>query len=132
MRHATSPLLILLILLGTACATPGGAAGDDPDQPVASTPIAPPTDDAATGFDPDFDVEQARQDARALLGMDEADLPADVRVGRRGDEQFALIENYVLGRSTVELDDLDGSGFRVVQVTVELPDGPDTLTLDAS
>ncbi|MEZ5298685.1 MAG: hypothetical protein R2697_21110, partial [Ilumatobacteraceae bacterium] len=62
-------------------------------------------------------------------GTNEADLPDDVRVARRGDEQFALTEDYVIGRITVDLDDTDGSGYRVVAATVELTDGPRTAEL---
>jgi hypothetical protein len=63
-----------------------------------------------------------------LLGLYEDDLAADVRIARRGSEQMALTEDYVLGRLTVELDE-DGSAYRVTSVTVELPAGPETLEL---
>lgn len=96
-----------------------------PDQPVSEEPAS---EEPAEGGD-EFPTEQAREEARALLGMNEADLPDDVRIARRGDEQFMLTEDYVLGRRTVELDDTDGSGHRVVAVTVELPDGPETYLL---
>lgn len=76
-----------------------------------------------------FDAETVRQEAHGVLGMYEKDLPESVRVARRGAEQLALTEDYVLGRLTVELDDTDGSGFRVTTVTVELPDGPETFEL---
>ena len=94
--------------------TPSPPDGDEPDD----TP----------GAD-EFDVDAAVQAADGLLGRSEDDLPADVRIARRGDEEFALTEDYVLGRLTVELDDTDGSGFRVVVATVELPDGPRTVEL---
>ncbi len=71
-------------------------------------------------------VVQARDEARALLGTPEDELGADVRVGRRGSESMMLTEDYVLGRMTVELDDA-GAGYRVTAVTVELPDGPETV-----
>ncbi|MEZ5298902.1 MAG: hypothetical protein R2697_22260 [Ilumatobacteraceae bacterium] len=78
----------------------------------------------ADGGDPDAVDEGALiRAADALLGTNEADLPDDVRVARRGDEQFALTEDYVIGRITVDLDDTDGSGYRVVAATVELTDG---------
>lgn len=101
----------------------------DPDESVSS-----PADggiDPADG-DADFPTDAARQRAQALLGTPESELAvgADLRVGRRGDEQFMLTEDYVLGRITVELDN-DGSGtFVVTQATVELPEGPETFTLD--
>lgn len=98
----------------------------DPDEPVEGRP-----DDTGTVPDDweDFPVEQARETAQAVLGMFEADLDGDVRIARRGDEHFMLTEDYVLGRLTVDLDD-DGHGYRVVSVTVELPDGPETYELD--
>lgn len=131
-----------------ACGTDDDAsAADQPDTPVTSPVVDPPdtdttdtdtTDTDTTAPDPgefgdDFSTEQARDDARAVLGMYEEELPDDVRVGRRGDETFALTEDYVLGRRTVELDDTDGDGdgFRVTAVIVELPDGPETFDLEA-
>lgn len=115
----------------------GGAAGTclegtpdcqdtpmDPDQPVSG----PGGGDApADQGDEDFPSEAAREEARALLGKPESELDDDVRVSRRGEEGFALTEDYVLGRITVELDD-DGSGTYVVtSATVELPEGPETF-----
>lgn len=89
--------------------------------------------DPGTSVDGDqFPDEQARQDAHGLLGMNEDDLPDDVRIGRRGEEVMALTQDYRLGRQTVELDDTDGSGFRVVSVVVELPAGPEMFELQAS
>ena len=123
LRLATA-LAASAILLG-ACA--GVDATDlPPDEPVSATP------DDADAVDPapadEFPTDQAREEALGLLGRHEEDLPADVRIGRRGDEDFALTEDYVLGRRTVHLND-DGSGFRVTSVTVELPDGPETFEL---
>jgi hypothetical protein len=60
----------------------------------------------------------------------ESDLPDTVRIGRRGDEHFPLTRDYRLGRVTVELDDIDGSGYRVTSLMVELPDGPETFHLE--
>lgn len=111
--------LTLGLSLLTACGSSDGAAVD-------------PIDPGTSIVGDEFPVEQARQDAQAVLGMNEEDLPADVRIGRRGDEVMALTEDYRLGRRTVELDDTDGSGFRVVSVVVELPDGPETFELEPS
>lgn len=88
---------------------------------------AEPGTGPADGTDDEFPTEAARDEAKGLLGVNEADLSDQVRVSRRGEEQYMLTEDYVLGRFTVELDDNDGSGFRVVTVTVELPDGPETF-----
>jgi hypothetical protein len=75
-----------------------------------------------------FDSESERNAARAMLGLAEADLAPDVRVGRRGGEQMMLTEDYVLGRKTVELDGGADGVFRVTKVIVELPDGPETFS----
>ena len=101
----------------------------EPDGGIGDTPI-PAEPDGGIGDTPgdEFPVDQAIADAHGLLGRNEADLPADVRIARKGADQFALTEDYVLGRFTVELDD-DGDGFRVTSVTVELPAGPETLEL---
>lgn len=65
-----------------------------------------------------------REDAEVLIGLHESDLPGDVRVSRRGAEEFFLTEDYVIGRMTVELDD-DGSGtFVVTKVVLEADEGP--------
>ena len=113
---------------------PDGGIGDtpipvEPDGGIGDTPI-PVEPDGGIGDTPgdEFPVDQARDEAHGLLGLHEADLPSDVRIARKGAEQFPLTEDYVLGRLTVELDN-DGDGFRVTSVTVELPDGPETLEL---
>jgi hypothetical protein len=73
-------------------------------------------------------VERLLENAASYLGTPEAGLDPAWRIGRRGDESFALTEDFVVGRFTVELDD-DGSGaFVVTAVTVELPGGAQTVT----
>jgi len=102
----------------------------DPDEAVSSPADGGGAVGAPGAADEDFPSEAARERAREQLGRPEADLGPDIRIGRRGEEQMMLTEDYVLGRITVELDD-DGSGtFVVTQATVELPDGPETFTLD--
>ena len=134
---AVAALALALTACGDDGATDPGDAGD-PDEPVTSAPDDDgdtPDDDGTVddpdGFGDDLDVDAAIQDARAVLGMAEESLPEDVRIARRGDETFALTEEYVLGRRTVELDD-DGDGYRVTSVVVELPDGPQTFDLEPS
>jgi len=117
----------------------GGAAGTclegtpdcqdtpmDPDAPVSGpggeVPPPGPSDEA-------FPSEAARDQARALLGSPESELAPDVRVARRGEETFALTEDYVLGRITVELEHVDEGMYIVQSATVELPEGPETFTL---
>jgi hypothetical protein len=109
---------------------PGNSGDDMPSAPTNDTSVDPdlePVDE----WD-QFPTDEAREEARGVLGMNESDLPDDVRIRRRGDEEFALTEDYVLGRVTVELDDTDGSGYRVTSLVVELPDGPETFELEAS
>lgn len=146
-----APTLLGVALLGlAACGTDGATAGDDqrclPDAVDCQDTDAPPVagmceagvpDCVDTVNDPQggdvgepdgsgdqFDSEAEKEEARAMLGLAEDELARDVRVGRRGDEQMMLTEDYVLGRKTVELDaDADGV-FRVTKVTVELPEGP--------
>jgi hypothetical protein len=115
-------------------AEPDGGIGDtpipvEPDGGIGDTPI-PVEPDGGIGDTPDdrYAIELARDQAHGLLGRYESDLPADVRVARRGTEHLALTEDYVLGRFTVELDD-EGDGYRVTSVTIELPDGPETVVL---
>lgn len=122
--------------------TPGPAAGMcvegvpdcvdtvvDPDGTVSSPSDGGAVDPPSPG-DEEYPSEAARERARAQLGTAEADLEPDIRIGRRGDEQMMVTEDYVLGRITVQLDD-DGTGtFIVTEATVELPDGPETFTLD--
>lgn len=123
-----------------------GPASEEPAPPSMGMCAPGVTDCVDTAIEPaggqsgepgdeggdEFPTEAAREEARGLLGLHEADLADDVRISRRGEEQFMLTEDYVLGRNTVELEDTDGSGFRVVTVTVELPDGPETFELQPS
>jgi hypothetical protein len=73
-------------------------------------------------------IESLLENAASYLGTPEAGLDPAWRIGRRGDETFALTEDFVVGRFTVELDD-DGTGaFAVTGVTIELPGGAQTVT----
>lgn len=125
--------------------SPGELPGDQPppasgmcapEQPDCEDTVVSPSEDGDGTHgeqDDEFDSEQAREEARELLGVPEDELPDDVRIGRRGEEQFALTEDYVLGRKTVELDDRpddDVDGYVVTSVTVELPEGPETYNLE--
>lgn len=131
-------LLAALALTAAACgnveAAPDDAAAGD--SPVAGACHESQPDCIDTVVDPgaggDMDVHDEGamiQIAESLLGKTEAEVTPsdDVRIGRRGDEQYALTEDYVIGRKTVALED-DGTGtFRVVEVTVELTEGPMVL-----
>ena len=74
----------------------------------------------------DATYEAAREQARELLGVHEDDLPDDARIGRRGEESFAVTMDLRPGRRTVELDDT-GDGFHVVTVTLETPEGTEVF-----
>jgi hypothetical protein len=118
LRPAALALVALLLAAGASC-------GDDDDVETSTG-----ADDVPADPDPGdqaFASDEAREEARSLLGQPESALGEEVRVSRRGEEDFFLTEDYVLGRLTVELDD-DGSGtFVVTSVRVELPDGPETF-----
>jgi hypothetical protein len=126
-------ILAAVVALSSACAggsetqTGSTCPATDPQCVEDQTVIIGPADpDESSDV---FPVDRFREEARDLLGVAEADLPPEVRIGRRGDEGFMLTQDYVLGRSTVELDEAS-DGYRVVSVTVELPDGPETFTID--
>lgn len=107
-----------------------GAAGmcaqDEPDcvdtpQLTSGDPV--PVDD--TG------IKQLRRDAKYYLGRGEDELTEQIRIGRVDNEQFALTEDYRIGRITVELDTPEGEDTPIVtSATVELPEGPETFTLE--
>lgn len=105
----------------------------DDRSPIAGAcePNTPDCQDTAepgqTGGDDEFAADEARAEARAMVGTAEAELDEEVRVARRGAEEYMLTEDYVIGRFTVELDVDDSGVFRVTSVTVELPDGPETF-----
>jgi hypothetical protein len=115
----TIAAIFAVATLATGCSLAVSADEAGSDQP------------AAGGGDSQVHPEDdgmLREEAQALLGVAEADLGDRARVGRRGDEQMMLTEDYRVGRFTVELDD-DGTGtFVVTTVTVELAEAPETFT----
>ena len=132
-------VIAALTLLLAACGNDDSDDGvaSDPDDGVGAEPgdgvvdpgePAPGDDPGAPGEEDDFPLDEAREEARGLLGMFETDLDDDVRIARRGEEMYALTMDHVPGRLTVELDD-DGSGYRVVLVNLEVPEGSETFEL---
>lgn len=123
-----------IVLVGATTFGVLSAVGDDAPEPD-STCLVGTADcgDADLGGERlSFDaIDAIDQAAHGLLGRYETDLPADVRVGRRGAEVMMLTEDFVVGRLTVALDDTDGSGYRVVEVTAELPNGTAVYELTA-
>lgn len=149
-RHRPHPrVLALVAVVALSVAACGGAAAEtaaDVDLPDTTTESAPGAAGACLegtvdcvdtpGLDADEPVQidetgdqQFTADGWYYLGRDESELPETMRIGRRGDETMMLTEDYVIGRMTAELDDLDGDGtYTVTSVTVELADGPVTVT----
>lgn len=129
-RGRRSVALIAATVVLAACGS--GDLSEDPppdvDEPRSEAPDETPVTDP---FE-DFDREEARQDAEALLGLAEGDFDEspERRVVRRGDEEFAVTMDLRPGRQNVELDD-DGTGTYVVtRVTVETPDGEDPIVVE--
>lgn len=126
----------LLLAIGAAAALLAGCAGDTADATTDPGQAAPGLGMCAPGVTDCEDVvmddtrpsdDTLREQAQLLLGTAEVDVPADVRIGRRGDEHMMLTEDYVIGRMTVGLDD-DGTGtFVVTEVILEMEEGPETF-----
>ena len=110
---------------GTSDAAAGACPMDNPDcvdTPQLNDGDPVPVDQ--TG------IKQLRRDAKFYLGVARGDVPDTVRIARIDDEQMMLTEDYRIGRITVELDtNADGTPV-VTSSTVELPDGPETFTLN--
>jgi hypothetical protein len=76
-------------------------------------------------------ARRLRRDPRVPRRVKVVVASADVRIARRGVDQYALTTDLVPGRLTVQLDD-DGNGtFVVVEVLVELEDGSRTVSVDS-
>ena len=129
MIPAVALVAVLVAVLGGGDQTDPGALPVDSGAPAAGACHVsnPDCDDTVEpGEGDDMPVELMRSSAQELLGTPEAELSEEIRVARRGEEQFALTEDYVIGRMTVELDPGD-DGYVVTAVTVELPEGPETF-----
>ena len=137
-RTTLAAAAVAVVALLTACSgnddAPAVAApSDGAAPPAAGMCLEGATDCVDTVVDPSdmsdaFDDDVARNQAEAMLGVAEGDLPTDgVRIGRKGQETYALTEDYVLGRMTVELDQDTSGTWVVTQVVVELLSGPETF-----
>lgn len=128
--HLVAGGLVVLALVGCGGDTPP-TVDEPPPNETTSAPVETPASDTPGGQDtgPFGEIDAAAEvaEARALLGTPEDELPGSVRIARRGGEGFAVTDDYVLGRDTVELDEVKGT-YVVTSVTVELPDGPRTFT----
>ena len=130
-------LVATLLTLGTAC----GGADADPATNACLAGVADCADDPGSGMclpdvtdcvdtsTEDFDVEAARARAYGLLGLYRSDVPEAVRIARIGEDELPITDDHQPGRMTVEIEDTDGSGLRVVAVVVELPAGAETYEL---
>jgi hypothetical protein len=126
-------LVLVLGVAGCGGGDSGEVAQGDGQGPAAgmcheSEPDCVDTVVDGDGSDAGVDEHATIEEARSLLGRSEDELDESVRVGRRGDDHMALTEDYVIGRMTAELDEDDAGVFRVTAVTVELTEGPQTLT----
>jgi hypothetical protein len=141
-RHRQWLAVSLAALVLTAC---GAAAGDTPvaagdpgssgtclagDEDCADDPSSGGGGEAPPPGELPSDAYVAVAKGMLGLSMEEYEATSwDVptRVGRVGDEQYALTEDYVIGRMTAAFDD-DGSGTMVItSVTVELEGGPEVV-----
>lgn len=107
---------------------PAGSTDDVASACMEGAEDCDDTPDATAGDDDEsIDEHAVIEEAKALVGQPEDELDPEVRIARRGDEQFALTEDYVIGRMTAELDPDDAGVYRVVKVVVELTEGPMTF-----
>lgn len=129
LRAGLAAALAVLTLALAACGS-AGTVDVSPDTPTTAGMCAPDVPDCVDVIVEDDDLAAGGGtylDPRELLGQAEGELPADVRVSRRGDEHFMLTEDYVVGRHTVELDEDADGVYRVTAVVTEHPDGPETI-----
>jgi hypothetical protein len=148
MRTTRRPPLLAAASLAVALTLGACASADDDSDAVSAPEGSDPAAGACLEGDEDcvdadlgspppdggeaIDEAAILADSEALLGETEEDALAeeDVRLGRRGAEEYALTFDLQPGRRTIATED-DGAGtFRVVEVTVELTDGSQTLTAD--
>lgn len=142
LRRTSVPAIGLMLVL-SACGfstESSSAEGGGAVDPAGSTCLEGTEDcvDADLSGDGEadvtggFDAEAARRDAQSLLGATETDLEAwgDVRIERKGDEEFMLTMDLVPGRKTVQLDAEDDGVHRVTSVTLELEDGSTEVFTD--
>jgi hypothetical protein len=124
-----STLAVALLALGAVACGNDTDTDDPPPDPANGACLQGDTDCYETGAETDnLDERVAIANVEALLGTQEDQLPDGVRIARRGTESFPLTEDYVIGRVTVELDDIDGS-YTVTTATIELSDGAIVLNL---
>ncbi|HSK25176.1 MAG TPA: hypothetical protein VK906_18460 [Egicoccus sp.] len=133
LRRVTPAIGLMFVLSACGSTPPADDSQDAAVDPAGSTCLEGTEDcvdadlsgegqDVGGG---EFDAEVARRDAASLLGATEEDLEVwgDVRVERKGDEEFMLTMDLVPGRKTVQLDEDADGVYRVTTVTLELADG---------
>ncbi len=127
---AATTTLALAACGDPATTEPAGAPGTTAPVPTPA-PDTPDTPGDATTVPPGApDIAAAMRRAASLLGVSEGDVPDDVRVARRGSEQFPLTADLVPGRLTVDLDEDAGGSFVVTTVAVETEDGAEVVSAE--
>ena len=145
--NPTPRLLVLAavpLLAVTACGDPATTPADTPGtiDPAVTSPSADPVTtpgpgtpeapgDATTVPPGAPDIAAAIRRAASLLGTYETDVGDDVRIARRGAEEFALTMDLVPGRLNVELDEGADGEFVVTAVAVETEDGSQAVTVES-
>lgn len=121
-RVLMSAMMAATLLFVAACSSAVAAAPSEDEVvrgPGSSAGMCaagmPDCSDVVT--EPDHETVTAV--AFDLLGRNDADLADDVRIARRGSESFALTQDVVIGRMTVELDADEAGVMVVTQVLVE-------------
>lgn len=154
MIRKTAAAALAVMALLTACGGDDDTAGapgsetclagaedcvDDPTTDGDTSTSAPPAagmclegatdcDDTVEPGDAPKSSDEYRADAQSLLGVAEMELPPmQIRISRKGQETYALTEDYAIGRMTVELDQDAEGDWVVTKVTVELEEGPETF-----
>lgn len=131
-----TPTFRLLALAAVPMLALAACGGDDTTEPAGAPVTTPaPSEPAAPGDATTLppgavDIGAALRRAASLLGTAEDALPDDVRIARRGDEQFALTMDLVPGRLTVELDEDEAGQFVVTSVVVETEEGQEVVTVE--
>lgn len=107
---------------------------DEPDCNDTDAETLPDTAGEPVDIDDsDLLFASTRVRAAGLLGLTETELAEqgdDIRIGRVGDDVRELTEDYIDGRLTVRLDEVDGE-LVVTEVVMELPGGPEVYDTES-
>lgn len=131
MRTFVTSVMIVFVAAVLAACGDTGSDGQPTDEPDEQSTNPDDVDNEAGDFppsDPGFDRDAATERAEALLGTPEGELDEnpELRIVRRGDEEFPGTMDLRPGRNNLELDEVDGA-MVVTRVVVEVPDGEDPI-----